>query len=77
MMYRTHYTGGADRFDNYCEIAARFDSTGACGHAIHKGDVIGWNRRARKARCTDCWTRWVAENAEADAMEAGHVPTCW
>ena len=66
----------ADRFDNYREITARFDSTGKCGHQIKKGDRIGWNKR-HGCHCADCWSRWSAENREADAIEAGYMPSCW
>ena len=58
-----------DRFSNYREMASRFDSPGICGHAIKKGDLIGWNRRYG-ARCSDCWSTWKAENAAAAADEA-------
>ena len=69
-MYRRYgYSRSADRFDNYREIDARFASTGTCGHAIAKGDRIGWHPRLKKTQCADCWARWVAENAEADALE--------
>ena len=72
-MYRRSYrTGGyADRFDHYREIDARFASTGSCGHAIAKGDRIGWHPALKKTQCADCWARWVAENAEADMLERG------
>jgi hypothetical protein len=62
--------GRADRFDNYREIAARFDSVGACGHPIKKGDAIGYNARAKVCRCSTCWSKWVAENRAAAADEA-------
>ena len=65
------------RFNDYREITARFDSTGACGHPIRKGDRIGWARRTRETRCTACWDTWCAENAEADAIESGYMPTVW
>ena len=66
----------ADRFDNYREITAKFDSTGKCGHPIKKGDTIGWNKR-HGCYCSACWSKWVAENREADAIEAGYMPSCW
>lgn len=66
----------ANRFDNYREITAKFDSTGECGHPIKKGDRIGWNKR-HGCQCANCWSRWVAENREADAIEAGYMPSCW
>ncbi len=62
-----------DRFDNYREIDARFASTGSCGHAISKGDRIGWHPSLKKTQCADCSRRWVAENAEAEAYERGCV----
>ncbi len=72
-MYRRSYRSNrtADRFDNYREIDARFASTGSCGHPIAKGDRIGWHRSLKKTQCAACWTRWVAENAEADMLERG------
>ena len=72
-MYRRSYRRGQteDRFYNYREIDARFASQGTCGHAIGKGDRIGWHSGLKKTQCADCWRRWVAENAEADAMERG------
>ena len=73
MMYRRYYGNNrsADRFDNYREIDARFASTGTCGHAIAKGDRIGWHPILKKTQCTACWQRWCAENAEADVLERG------
>jgi hypothetical protein len=65
-----------DRFDNYRDITARFDSTGNCGHPIKKGDRIGYSKR-HGCKCADCWSKWSAENAEADAMERGYLPSCW
>ena len=59
----------ANRFDNYREIVARFSSTGACGHSIVQGDVIGYHR-THGAMCEDCWESWTAENREADRSEA-------
>lgn len=66
----------ADRFDNYREITAKFDSIGKCGHEIKKGDRIGWNKH-HGCRCSSCWSRWVAENREADAIESGYMPSVW
>ena len=57
-----------DRFSNYRELVSRYAGTGACGHAISKGDVIGWNKR-HGSRCKDCWAKWVGENAAADFDE--------
>ena len=69
-MYRSYRRRGSDdRFYNYREIEARFASEGTCGHAISKGDRIGWHRGLKKTQCTACWGRWCAENAEADMME--------
>ena len=72
-MYRRYYQNNrhADRFDNYREIDARFASTGTCGHSIAKGDRIGWHSSLKKTQCAACWTRWCAENAEADMLEGG------
>jgi hypothetical protein len=50
-------------FENYREISSRFDSRGACGHPIRKGDLIGWNRR-RGTRCALCWEIWKQKHAE-------------
>ena len=66
-----------DRFDNYREIQARFNSIGNCGHAIKKGEIIGYNSRNKKCQCANCWSRWVVENREADAIEAGYMPQVW
>lgn len=66
----------ADRFDNYRQITAKFDSTGKCGHEIKKGEVIGYNR-THGCYCSDCWGRWVAENREAEAMENDYMNSCW
>ena len=60
----------ADRFDNYRQLTARFDSVGACGHPIRKGDLIGYSPRAKTCRCAACWSRWCDENAAAAADEA-------
>ncbi len=57
------------RFRDFVEIAARFNSTGKCGHEIKRGDAIGYSHRFRHAVCTKCWTRWTAENAEAALLE--------
>ncbi len=65
------FSRNSDTFDNYREIDARFASTGTCGHAIGKGDRIGWHPSLKKSQCAACWSRWVAENAEAAAMERG------
>ena len=70
-----YYNRNSDRFDNYREITARFDSTGKCGHLIRTGDRIGWNRK-HGAQCADCWAKWTVENREADLIEAGYMPQC-
>ena len=63
------------RFSDFMEITAKFDSTGTCGHAIAKGDRIGYARGYRRIKgsaqtsCNACWTRWCCENAEADMLE--------
>ena len=63
------------RFNDFTSITAKFNSTGTCGHAIAKGDEIGYargnRRRGVKAEtsCSACWTRWCAENAEAYMLE--------
>ena len=60
--------GGPPRFPEYRELVARYAGTGKCGHAIRKGDVIGWHLRAG-AQCAECWAKWCDENAEADRLE--------
>lgn len=67
----------SDRFDNFREIRAKFSSEGTCGHQIKKGEIIGFNPRTKSTSCPDCWARWVAENREADAIEAGYMPSVW
>ena len=59
-----------NRFSNYRDITAQREDTATCGHPIHRGDLIGWNRPARRTVCATCWRRWVEENREADQMEA-------
>ena len=66
----------ADRFDNYREITAKFNSTGKCGHPIKKGDRIGWNK-SHGCRCSSCWSSWVSENREADMVEQGYMNSPW
>lgn len=76
------YHQDRDRFPYYHEIEAKYDGTAtACGkkdggHAIKKGDAIGYNPATRpsKTMCADCWAAWIAENREADMAEAGG---CW
>ncbi len=58
----------SNRFSNYIEITAKFDSEGACGHPIKRGQVIGYNR-THGTRCESCWKTWKAENAEAEMYE--------
>ncbi len=62
------------RFHDYRTITARFDSQGTCGHAIQKGDQIGYARHGGKSHtsCPDCWAKWSSENAEADRYEEQH-----
>lgn len=70
----------ADRFNNYREITAKRATPAtesACGHAIARGDRIGWNRGLRRVRCRDCWTAWVNENQEAQMIEDGLTPSPW
>ena len=59
----------SDYFDNYRDILAKFDSTGSCGHAIAKGDAIGYNPRNRKTSCATCWHRWQYDVAAESSME--------
>jgi hypothetical protein len=68
---------GEPRYSDFYELVARRDSGGCVNGADHRikaGDVIGWSRAHRLACCAECWSRWVAENREADAIEAGYVP---
>ncbi len=70
------------RFNDYREFTSKYDSMATCGHAIKKGDVIGWApRRGRwdksETVCAGCWARWRSENAEADAIEAGYMNSPW
>ncbi len=71
------HAGTGARFDDYGEIEARFDSLGTCGHEIKRGQRIGYARRTRETQCPDCWAKWCAENAEADAIESGYSPCPW
>jgi len=72
MYYGTRRNSGyADRFYNYREIEARFAASGTCGHDIAKGDRIGWHPKLKKTQCASCWSRWCAENVEADMLERG------
>ena len=59
----------SDRFDNYRDIDARFNSTGSCGHAIKKGQAIGYNPRNKRTQCAECWRVWQLENANAAGYE--------
>lgn len=66
----------ANRFDNYREITAKFNTPAEktqCGHPIRKGDLIGWSKR-HGVFCQACWEKWSAENKEAEAIEAGFMP---
>lgn len=58
----------ARSYNQYREIAARFESKGTCGHEIHKGDVIGYSPAPRKwldaeTQCAECWRKWSADVA--------------
>ena len=59
------------RFSDFHGLTARMDSAACINgpHAIKRGDQIGYSRR-HGAVCAACWSRWCAENAEADAYEA-------
>ena len=70
------------RFNDYRDITARFDSMstacgtrdGAPGHAIKKGDSIGYGRKrygAAETMCAACWHKWQSENRECDYLERG------
>lgn len=58
----------AGRFSDYREITARYRGTADCGHAVSIGDRIGY-ARGRGIRCAACWSKWVSENAAAEADE--------
>ena len=60
------------RYTDYMEIAARFKSTGTCGHAIAKGDRIGYARRSRETQCAECWDKWSRENDAAGFDEMAY-----
>ena len=69
-----------DRFNDYREITAKRATPAtdtACGHAIAKGDQIGWNRALRRVRCASCWRTWTAENQEAQFIEDALTPSPW
>ena len=62
----------SDLFENYRECLARRAEPAeetACGHAVARGDLIGWNPTAKRAQCRACWARWTMENARADFDE--------
>ena len=63
------YGHNADRFSNYRTITAKYASVGACGHPIKAGDEVGYHAGLKICRCSGCWQRWVAENAEAQMYE--------
>jgi hypothetical protein len=75
----------APRFDDFREITAKFDSkstdcgSATGGHEIKKGEIIGYCRKNRNSHtvCDTCWAKWCAENAEADAIEAGFIHNCY
>ena len=67
--HRRYIKRNANRFGNYREITVEFDFTADCGHAIKKGDRIGWHPK-HGTQCPNCWTRCVAE-----AIKAGYLPT--
>lgn len=67
---------GADRFDNYRELTAKFPGTcKSCSGPVKKGDRIGWNKR-HGVVCPSCWNKWVEENRQADEIERGYMPNC-
>lgn len=51
-----------DSYENYREIVAKFPSVGICGHAIAKGDRIGWRPTSKKTVCSSCWTEWIEKD---------------
>lgn len=61
--------GDLDRFPFYRSLTARRAEQASCGHAVQVGEVIGWNAKLKRAKCRECWARWVAENDAADFDE--------
>jgi hypothetical protein len=51
-------------------ITARFDSQGACGHAIKRGDRIFFYPNGKKALCQNCGEPAHAEFVAAAQDEA-------
>ena len=65
------------RYNDHREITAKFDSVGTCGHAVKKGDRIGYAKPrygAVSVQCTACWRKWADENREADMYERAYEP---
>ena len=58
-----------NRFDNYREIVAKFDSVDSYGREIKKGDLIGYNPRNKATVCAESWRVWSYENRSAQAYE--------
>ena len=67
-----YYSRSADRFDNYRQITARFNSVGACGHGVAKGEQVGYHR-SHGVQCAACWAKWQSENAEAAMLETSYT----
>jgi hypothetical protein len=63
------YGRNLDSFDNYREIAARFNSVGTCGHEIKVSDRIGYNGRLKRTQCAGCWAKWCGDNEDAAMYE--------
>jgi hypothetical protein len=66
------YRSTGPRFNDFHDLTARRDSVGCVNgdeHRIQAGESIGWSRKWRLACCAPCWSRWCAENAEADRIE--------
>lgn len=64
------------RFYHFRTIVAKRDSAPGevdCGHPVKKGDEIGYSRKYG-IRCNGCWSKWVAENEEADRLERASAP---
>lgn len=66
----------ARNYNQYQTIQARFDSQGTCGHAIRKGDPIGYSPKRNRSdsaetQCAECWRAWTNDVVnETEYMEA-------
>jgi len=63
-------------FSDCIEIKAKFATQGACGHAIRKGDRIGWSRSPKYTYCADCWAGRHDDQEQAEPFELQHTYCC-